>query len=67
MTQIKEILVESNKWWKTSFTIDYKEREAYKQISKFIPLPQIIALTGLRRVGKTTLMFKILQDYIKKG
>ncbi len=67
MTQIKEILVESNKWWKTSFTIDYKEREEYKQISKFIPLPQIIALTGLRRVGKTTLMFKILQDHIKKG
>ena len=67
MTQIKEILIDSNKWWKTSFTIDYKEREIYQQISKYLKLPQIIAFTGLRRVGKTTLMFKILQDYIKKG
>lgn len=67
MTQIKEILVESNKWWKTPFTIDYKERDIYQQISKFISLPQIIALTGLRRVGKTTIMYKILQDYIKTG
>ena len=67
MTQIKEVLIDSNKWWKTSFTIDYKEREIYQQIPKYLKLPQIIAFTGLRRVGKTTLMFKILQDYIKKG
>jgi len=67
MAQIKEILVESNKWWKAPFAIEYKEREIYSQITKFLSLPQIIALTGLRRVGKTTLMFKILQDYIKKG
>ena len=66
MTQTKEALIDSNKWWKTSFTIDYKEREIYPQISKYLKLPQIIAFTGLRRVGKTTLMFKILQDYIKK-
>jgi len=31
-----------------------------------MPLPQIIALTGLRRVGKTTLMFKIIEDVIRK-
>ena len=29
--------------------------------------PQIIALTGLRRTGKSTLMMKIVQDYVKKG
>jgi len=65
MTQIRDVLIESNIWWKKSPTIDYKEREIYKQISKFLNLPQIIALTGLRRVGKTTIMFKIIQDYIK--
>src|SRR4030042_1897443 len=67
MTQIKDVLIESNKWWKITFNIDYKEREMYKQILKYLKLPQIIAFTGLRRVGKTTLMFKILQDYIKNG
>lgn len=67
MTQIREILVESNIWWKEPFHIDYKEREIYEKISKFLPLPQIIALTGLRRVGKTTLLFKIIKDEIKNG
>ena len=67
MTQIREILVESNTWWKESFRINYKEREIYEKISKFLPLPQIIALTGLRRVGKTTLLFKIIEDEIKNG
>lgn len=67
MTQVREILVESNKWWKTSFTVEYKERDIYKKISKYLKLPQIITFIGLRRVGKTTLMFKIIQDYITKG
>jgi predicted AAA+ superfamily ATPase len=67
MTQIREILVESNKWWKTSFTVEYKERDVYTEISKYLKLSQIITFTGLRRVGKTTLMFKIIQDYIKNG
>jgi len=67
MTKIRENLVESNKWWKTSFTSEYKEREVYKEILKYLKLPQIIAFTGLRRVGKTTLMYKIIQDHINKG
>jgi len=64
MTQIRTDLIESNKWWKKDFSIDYKERDIYEQFQKFINLPQIIALTGLRRVGKTTLMYKILIDFI---
>ena len=67
MTQIREILVESNRWWKEPFRINYKKREIYEKISKFLHLPQIIALTGLRRVGKTTLLFKIIQDEIING
>src|SRR3989344_2502541 len=30
-------------------------------------MPQIVAFTGLRRVGKTTLMRKIVEDYIKNN
>ncbi|RLI91742.1 MAG: ATP-binding protein, partial [Candidatus Altiarchaeales archaeon] len=62
MTTIKEALKDSNPWWKGKFRLEFKEREIYKQIQKFLPLPQIIALTGLRRVGKTTLMLKIVED-----
>lgn len=67
MPKIKDVLLESNPWWKEEFKIEYHEREIYAQISKYLPLPQIIALTGLRRVGKTTLMLKIAFDSIKGG
>ncbi len=67
MAKIKDILIESNPWWKEEFKLEYHEREIHKQIAEYIPLPQIIALTGLRRVGKTTLMHKIVFDIIKNG
>lgn len=60
-------LKETNKWWKAEFKIDYKSREIYDKIKKFIGTKQIIALTGLRRVGKTTLMLKIVKDKLEAG
>src|SRR3989344_3288396 len=67
MAQIKDALHNLNPWWEKEFKVDFKYREIYKKLQKFIDLPQIIALTGLRRVGKTTLMFKIIEDAINKG
>jgi predicted AAA+ superfamily ATPase len=67
MPQIEEVLIDSNPWWKEDFEIEYKEREIYKQLGKFRKMPQILALTGLRRVGKTTLMLKMVEDEIGKG
>ncbi|MBI2664114.1 ATP-binding protein [Candidatus Woesearchaeota archaeon] len=67
MATIKEVLVELNSWWKGEFSVAFKERELYSQILKFMPLPQIIAVTGMRRVGKTTLMLKVAEDSIRKG
>ena len=65
MAEIKEALQDLNPWWKGGFEIEFKQREIYKEVKKFLTLPQIIAFTGLRRVGKTTLMFKIIEDAIK--
>lgn len=67
MTQIKEALLDFNPWWNENFTVEFKERQIYEKILHFMPTPQIIALTGLRRVGKTTLMLKIAEDFIKNG
>jgi predicted AAA+ superfamily ATPase len=67
MTTIKDSLLLFNPWWKDDLKIEYKFREIYDKISKFMQQPQIIAFTGLRRVGKTTLMLKIAQDYITNG
>jgi predicted AAA+ superfamily ATPase len=67
MPQIIEVLVESNPWWKEKFDIEFKPRDIYDQMLKFKKMPQILALTGLRRVGKTTLMMKLIKDEIEKG
>jgi len=67
MADIKEVILQSNPWWKEKFEPHFKPREVYAQIKNFLKLPQIIALTGLRRVGKTTIMYKIIEDSIKGG
>src|SRR3989338_7813996 len=67
MPEIKEALRDFNPWWKGGFKVTFKEREIYSQIQKYLQLPQIIAFTGLRRIGKTTLMLKIVEDSIKNG
>jgi len=65
--RIKFILKETNPWWRAeSFRLrDYSERRILFQIEKFLPLRQIIALAGLRRTGKTTLILKIVENYLK--
>jgi len=67
MANIKDALDDFNPWWKRKFELFYKERYIYKEIQKFFSLRPIIALTGLRRVGKTTLLLKAAQDAIDNG
>jgi predicted AAA+ superfamily ATPase len=67
MPRIRDVLVDLNPWWKGNFTVDYKDRRIYGEIRKFLAQPQVLALTGLRRVGKTTLMLKLIEDRIREG
>jgi predicted AAA+ superfamily ATPase len=67
MPEIKAILSDFNPWWKKPFQAGFKDRGVYGKIQKFMPLRQIIAFTGLRRVGKTTLLFKAAEDAIGRG
>lgn len=67
MPQINDILLTSNPWWKEDFRPTYHDREVFVTIAKYIPLPQMLAFTGLRRVGKTTIMLKIVSEYLQKG
>ncbi len=63
--RIVEALEETNRWWKNTFTIEFKPREKYPEIQKFFKTKQILALTGLRRVGKTTILLKLVEEYLK--
>lgn len=68
MPKIKDVLPELNPWWKEPFEVQgYNEREVYAEIKRYMHLPQIIAIVGLRRVGKTTLMLKAVEDTIRGG
>ena len=65
--KIKKALFESNPWWKQKLEINYKDREIYQKLQKYLEVKQIIAMTGLRRVGKTTIMLKIIKENIDSG
>ncbi len=67
MTKIEDALRDFNPWWKKKFSLVYHEREIFGEIKRYLDLPMIIALSGLRRAGKSTLMLKIAEEYIAKG
>ncbi len=59
---------ETNVWWNRDFHIpEYKNRDIYREIKKFMKTRQIVAITGLRRVGKTTIMFKFIKEHLDAG
>src|SRR3989344_2630849 len=59
---------ETNIWWTKDFHIlEYKNRDIYPEIKRFMKTRQIVAITGLRRVGKTTMMFKFIKEHIAVG
>lgn len=64
---IKEYIEKANPWWSQKFNVSwFKEREIYRDILKFIKTKQIIALSGLRRVGKTSIIRKIISEFLDK-
>ncbi len=68
MTEILDTLIERNSWWKEkNFKINYRRRMLYDKVEKFMKYKQMISITGLRRVGKTTLLEKIVVDSLASG
>jgi hypothetical protein len=66
---MEEILYQYNPWWEDPvFNEGIIPRERYlARLIEYLDNKQIISLTGLRRVGKTTLMKLIIKELIKKG
>ncbi|MFA5050344.1 MAG: ATP-binding protein [Candidatus Micrarchaeia archaeon] len=66
MTLLEEALSDSNPWWKGAFfPITYKPREEYKKIEPFITKKQIIGIYGLRRTGKSYLLYHIIKRLLE--
>ena len=43
------------------------KREKFQDIIKYLDERQIITIVGLRRTGKTTLMFQMMEHLMEKG
>jgi predicted AAA+ superfamily ATPase len=63
-------ITDFNPWWKTREIekrfADMKRRDNFNEIAKYINSKQIIVITGLRRTGKTVLMYHLI-DYLFKN
>lgn len=66
---MEEVLYQYNPWWEELvFNEQIIPRERYlDKLIKYLDNKQIISLTGLRRVGKTTLMKLIIKELIRRG
>ncbi len=65
LMMLQRALSEGNKWWRGPFHVEWKHRALYDAIQKFVPKRQMVALIGLRRVGKTTLLLRLIEDSLK--
>ena len=63
---MKNILIEQNKHWDNKL---YKsvQREALDKLISYLPLKQIITITGIRRCGKSTLAKQAINYLIESG
>ena len=63
---MKEILIEQNIHWNNKLYRSAK-RKALEKLISFLPLKQIITITGIRRCGKSTLLKQAINHLIKNG
>jgi predicted AAA+ superfamily ATPase len=68
--RIEEVLRIQNEWWitekvKEGLAPSFK-RDVFLQLKDVTEIRQIVVLSGLRRVGKTTLFYQLIKDMIDK-
>jgi len=65
-----DILKEWNPWWERKELIkdlEGQDRPAYKELLDSVNIREITIITGIRRAGKSTLMYQIVDNLLKKG
>lgn len=58
-----------NPWWsekKIEKSLVGRRRRIFNEIQKYLEVRQILIISGLRRVGKTTLMFQVIDELLSK-
>jgi predicted AAA+ superfamily ATPase len=63
---LKEIIIEQNKHWQHKYK-SYIKRDALDKLISYLPLKQIITITGIRRCGKSTLAKQLINYLINNN
>ena len=64
-----ERMLRQNPWWQgqeVEEVKNYKERFLIKEVEKYLDVPQVIAILGLRRTGKSVLLLQIIKRFLSK-
>ena len=65
MTKYLDLLVSLNPWWREeSFETGIIRKKYFEKIRKYLDTGEILVLNGVRRSGKTTMMFQIIEELI---
>lgn len=63
--RLRQLLYKQNPWWEgKEFSVPEFERDKLAELLKYAKHKQIIAVTGLRRVGKTVLLKQIIKKFL---
>ncbi len=66
MPSVLDLLVALNPWWNDKpFEAGIRRENYFAKIQKYLETTEIVVLTGVRRSGKTTLLFQIIDDLIR--
>jgi len=65
---MESILYKSNPWWEEDYVFSGFSRDIYlKQLGQYLNNKDILFLTGLRRVGKTSILKNFISTLIQKN
>jgi predicted AAA+ superfamily ATPase len=64
-----EIIETLNKWnfWNQKIDTGFKRVSYVKKIERYLEMPEIVAITGVRRSGKSTIVLQIIENLLKDG
>ena len=65
MTEILDVLVKLNPWWnEKGFETGIPRNKYFSKVKEFLTTGEIVVLSGVRRSGKTTLLYQTIHDLI---
>ena len=64
-----EVIITLNKWnfWHQKIDTGFRRSWYFERLKKYLDIPEIIALSGVRRSGKSTIILQLIESLIHNG